>query len=52
MLNKIFLNSNVNLNYDFIEFLINYIKKINYNATKTLFKYLFIKKVKRIIKEK
>ncbi len=51
MLDKIFSDSNINLNYNSTEFSIDYIKKIDYNAAKTLFKYLFIKRAERIVKK-
>ncbi len=51
MLNEIFSSSNVNLNYDSTKSIISEMKNLVYNMTKTLCEYLFIKRVKRIIKE-
>lgn len=36
MLNEIFSNSNVDLVYDSIEFIVSKIENLNYNVTKTL----------------
>lgn len=51
MLDKIFSDSNIDLYYDSTESTISKIKYLNYNTTKTLYKYLFIKRAERIVKE-
>jgi len=42
MFDKIFSSSNVNLNYDSTKSTISEIENLSYNATKTLYEYLFI----------
>jgi len=51
MLDKIFSDSNIDLNYDSTESTVSEIEILNYNATKILYEYLFIKKAERIVKE-
>ena len=50
MLDKIFSNSNINLNYDFIKFTVNEMKILNYNMIKKLCENSFIQRAERMIK--
>ncbi len=51
MLDKIFLGSNVDLNYDSTESTIDEVENLGYNVAKTLWEYLFNKRAKKMVKE-